>query len=601
MATRGLHIFYCTFIFFVCFKHEARGQNINGEQILVSAETLTFLKFNAHITHYEFGDNNNYTCQVRDNDNSLVIKTIGDTAITTNLYVTEGKRGHFFKVIFLSKIEDINKVKLYYDYSDLKYVKKLVEQEKKNAANDNAAINANTQVPNTNANEDTKNKQEEDNTQTLEEVQAELDSIKLVKAKVDFEVAKKAEADRLAKAKADLEREQKEQEEILAKAKADANAAQKAEEQRLAKAKADADAAQKAEEQRLGKAKADAEAAKKTEEQRLAKAKADAEAAQKAEELRLAKAKADAETAQKTEQERLIKIKADSIQKAESARLAKAKLDSIQAERAENTRRTQEKIDSINAVKAENARIAKIRMDSIIAQKAEDAKLTKARSDSIAAEKAEEIRIANAKADSIATAKKREADSIAALPKVYTHVELWKKYPGIVFGNPPLNQTLTGDYFLEYDTLENSRVSYIILHDSATLHESSDTISGASVTLQSIDFSGVNCYMRLHISNKGNTDYLVGPMMIKWIHPTGKTANLYPCFITSYPSYGFLTSFPALAPGVEKTIVFVTRAVNIKDNDLLLISIGDRLNEINFQISISGALYNKEMNLARHL
>ena len=96
-----------------------KAQTLYGEKIQVSAESLTVLKFNSPVSQYDFGNRNNYTCQLRDNDNSIVIKTMGDSPENTNLYITEGKRSHMFVIEFIKKV-DINKIRLYYDFSDLK-------------------------------------------------------------------------------------------------------------------------------------------------------------------------------------------------------------------------------------------------------------------------------------------------------------------------------------------------------------------------------------------------------------------------------------------------------------------------------------------------
>lgn len=590
-----------------------KAQNINGFPIQVSAESLTVLKFNSTITHYEFGDKESYTCQVRDADNSLVIKTIGDTAVSTNLFVTEGKRGHLFTVVFLPKI-DINKTQLYYDFSDLKFLKKLVSSAQQNQVNAAAPVNAapvdtttKVDIPapaidTTSHYSDTayirlaKEAEEEKLQQLRIAAQAQADSINAANDRNAQTI--KSNSDILAK--------QQEENARIAKAKADADAAQKANDLLIAKAKADAAAAQKAEELRIAKENADAAAAQKAEEDRLAKAKAAADAAQKKEEERLLKAKADAEAAQKKEEERLLKIQADSLQKAESARIAKARLDSINAQREENARIAKARADSIQAQKEENARLAKARLDSIQAQKEENARIAKARLDSIQAKIKEDARIAKMIADSIAAKKaddiriaaelkKHYDDSIAALPKVYNHVDLWKKYPGVVFEDPPNGQSFAADYFLEYDTLENARVSYLILADSPKISQSSDTTNNIHFELQGMYFSGTNCFMRIRIKNNSTDDYLVGQIFLQVFKSSGKIYNAYPCFITDFPSYGFLTSFPVLAPGVERTIVVTTRTVNIRNNDFLLVKVGDRLYHTNLELQIQGDQYNRAL------
>src|SRR5689334_19242055 len=89
------------------------AQNLNGEKIKVSPESITALKFNATIMDYQWSDPSGYTCIARNNDNTLLIKTLKDDPAPTNLIVSEGKRTHYFIIDFVAKI-DINNTKLYY-------------------------------------------------------------------------------------------------------------------------------------------------------------------------------------------------------------------------------------------------------------------------------------------------------------------------------------------------------------------------------------------------------------------------------------------------------------------------------------------------------
>ena len=109
------------------FYSPACAQDINGLKIDVANDAITILKFNAQITRYEFGTRDAYSCKVRDDDNSLVLKTSIPRPANSNLVVTEGKRTHYFIINFLPKI-DLNNIKLYYNFSDLKALKKLVDE-----------------------------------------------------------------------------------------------------------------------------------------------------------------------------------------------------------------------------------------------------------------------------------------------------------------------------------------------------------------------------------------------------------------------------------------------------------------------------------------
>ena len=113
----------------------AFSQNLNGEKIKVSPESITALKFNSTIMDYQWSNPSGYTCIARNNDNTLLIKTLNDHPDPTNLIVSEGKRTHYFIIDFLPKI-NINETKLYYDYSDLKQLKKLAQNSQAGAVND---------------------------------------------------------------------------------------------------------------------------------------------------------------------------------------------------------------------------------------------------------------------------------------------------------------------------------------------------------------------------------------------------------------------------------------------------------------------------------
>jgi hypothetical protein len=605
--------FFARFFFIINFSilifFQAKSQNISGEKIQVSAESLSVLKFNSKITHFEFDDKVNYSGQVRTNDNSLVIRTIGDHPDTTNLYVTEGKRGHWFIIIFLQTI-DVNNTKLYYDYSDLKNLKKVVAQEQQDQANALAAANANasSQIPvnNTTASATTTNTAPQ-NTGETDAQKARINAM-IIKATADSIAAQKAEDAQIAKAAADAKKQKAIDDAKRQQFVTDSINAKNASDAKLAQQRADSIQAKEIADAKRSQFVTDSIAAKKAEDAQALQAATDAANAKKAEDARLAKAAADAQKQKAIDDARLAQAKTDSInaKNAADARLAKARLDSIRIKKAEDARLAQMQADSIKAQKILAAKIAQHISDSIQTQKIIAAKIAQHIADSTQAKQIADAKIAKAAelakqqelARVAAIEKKRIADSIAAIPKVYTHLDLWKKYPTIVFENPPPGQSLASDYFLTDDTAENSRVSNLILNNlvaNDTLETTmvSDTDQNTNFTLKSIDFSGVNCYMQLIISNKSKQDYLVGQINLKWYQANGGPAyNLYPCY---------LTAFPVLSPGAERTIMLVTRAVNIKDNDHLILTLGDRLGEISLEMSIPGTLYNQQMAITRKI
>ena len=305
---------------------------------------------------------------------------------------------------------------------------------------------------------------------------------------------------------------------------------------------------------------------------------------QQAEEQKLAKEKAAAEALQKAEAMKQAKLKADSIQKAMKQQQMQAKLDSINERKIKNAEEAKRKLDSIQMQKEKNVQLAKMRMDSIEEKSAEAITLAKTKLDSIQARKQEIIRLA-------AERKKRIEDSLAALPKFYSHVDLWRKYPSLVFEMPPNTQHLAGDYFIPADTLENARVSYLMLDDSATMQLSSNEENGVRFVLQDIKFSGVNCFMKLFIQNRSKDDYLTGAINLGWEADSAKHYDVYPCFITSYPSQGLRTAFPVLAHGADETIILTTRALNVKEGNILHLTMGDRLYKINLNLFIPVKTY----------
>ena len=232
---------------------------------------------------------------------------------------------------------------------------------------------------------------------------------------------------------------------------------------------------------------------------------------------------------------------------------------------------------------------------TIKAQNTENAKLAKAKADSIKAKngKPDSNRAQKDEAaEAAAQKRKQKTDSLATHPKFYSHTELWLKYgPSFNFEAPPEGQYLAGDYFIDRDTIENARVSYIILKEEPKTQQYSNTVNNITFVLQGIYFSGANCYMRILIQNRSNGDYLVGPMNVKWYRDSGITYDAHPCFITSYPSQGLRTSFPAMPQGTEETIVLTTRALNVNERESLSLTMGDRLNKVKLQLTIPGKEY----------
>jgi hypothetical protein len=506
-------------------SYKLQAQNINGEKIQVAAEALTVLKFNSEIKRYEFGERKGYTCLVRDNDNSIVIKTVEDNPGPTNLIVTEGKRSHYFIISFLPKI-DINNTKLYYDYSDLKALKKLVQ----NKESEPVAFNP---PPKTEDKEEVSKKEKK----RLEREKQEQEEA-LRKQEEIAEQQRKADKER------EIARLKKLQEEEDQK-----KTAKQQEEARIAAEK------QKQEQEALLKRKAAKKEQLAKEEEKLRKEK------EKQEQLALAKEEARKKK-EAEEQERIKKIQDEKLAAAakqkEEARLA-AEQKKLAAEEKERKRIEAEREKQL-AIVQEKQRKEDERLQKLALQ--EEAKRKKAEE--------ERARLA-------AIENKTE----------YTQAELWKKYPNIVFGDPPEGQHMAGEYYVPADTLENFRVSRELITMPPWMDLHSDTVSDVSVTLQSMVFSGVNCYMRFLVRNQSKKDFLVGRMNLNWAKGDQASHDLFPCYVTGYP---------VVLPGKYFTMVYVSRAVNAEESDTFTFSLKDRFKKIALEVPITGAMYNLEMS-----
>lgn len=505
------------------------AQNLNGYSITVSPESITAIKFNSTIMDYQWSDPSGYTCIARNNDNTLLIKTLNDHPQPTNLIVSEGKRTHNFIIMFIPKV-NINETKLYHDFSDLKKLKKLAQES--------------DDVGKAIAKQEQKKEEEKEKLSSKEQKQLEKEK----KAKeLEAEKKKKEEAAERERLAAEQQRqiEKLKQEEAAEKQR---QQAAEEEQQRIAAAKKQA-----AEEERLRKEKARADSLAR-EQQRL-EAEREKQRQLAAEKEAKRKAAAEAEAA---------RIKKLQDEKAAAAAAAKEK-QRLEAER-------QKKL----AEEKEQARQEQIRQKELAALKEQQRKEEEKqkRLAKIAEEKRkkeEEERL------------KKEAE---ARKTSYTHQELWKKYPHIVFGDPPPNQHLTGEYYLPADTMENSRVSNALLRMDYWLNIASPAVNGVTMTLQSMIFSGVNCYLRITIKNNTDNDFLTGVMNLKWVRSNGASIDLYP---------GYVTDFPVILPHKEKTLIYVSRAVNASNKDRFVFSITDRLEKTHLELSISGKEYNTEM------
>lgn len=502
------------------------AQNLNGEKVKVSPESITALKFNSTIMDYQWSDPSGYTCIARNNDNTLLIKTLINDPAATTLIVSEGKRTHYFIIDFIPKI-NINETKLYYDYSDLKQLKKLVQ-------NSNAiAIN------------DVKKEVEKEELSSKEKKKLEKEKEAQQLAAQEKRKEEEAERQKLA----DEQKKQVEKIKEQERAEEQKREQEEAERTRIANEKK-----QKEDEEREQKEKARLEAIAKEQE----KIKAEEE-----KQKQLAAAK-EAERQRKAEEE--------------AARIKKLndEKEAIAAAEKEKKRLEAEKQKQL-AEEKERLRKEKEREKQLAALKEQQRK-----------EEEKQKQLAKIEEEKRRQEAEEQAKKEAERNKTsYTHTELWKKYPNIVFGDPPPLQYLTGEYYVPKDTLENHRIASRLIDMDYWLNISSEEVGGVTITLQSMIFSGVNSYLRIIIKNNSDKDFLGGRMNLKWMKNEGANVDLFPCY---------LTEFPIVLPHKEKTIVYAARAVNADDKDKFIFNMTDRFEKTNLEFKFSGTAYNLEMS-----
>lgn len=568
--------------------HKALAQNLNGVKIQVASDALTYLKFNSDIKRFEFGDHDDYTAQVVEND-QLRIKTLNNKPTPTNLVVTEGNRTHMFIIQVMTKI-DINNFKAYYDYSDLKALRKLVASTGGAvASNDNTPEEKPDPKAEKRAEKERKEKeQKEASAKQAAADKAKKDEAELAKAKAAEEEQKRLKKEHdLAAAK---ENERLKQE-ALAAAKQDEEERKRLKAEKAQRDK-EATAAKQREQQLEKERQQEIAAAKKRDEaaekQRLADEKArQAKEAQRTKEIAAAKekdrqaaiAKADAQRKEEERKQQLLE-QARKDQQAKDAAIAKEKERQREAERqkaaaAEKERQQQEEMarKKEEALEKQRQQQEEKQRQQQIAQAKEQAR----REEQL--KKAEDARIA---AEQQA---KERADALTTNP--YWKTEWHKKYPDINFGEPPVGQMLTGEYFLPKDTAINSAAARTAMEEPARL-KLTEKMDNVSVKLESITFSGVNAFIRLRISNDRDKDFLVGKLMMTWWKKDGPSYYLKPCYVSN---------FPVIYPGKEATIIFACRGVNASDADDFAVTVADRLNPSKeIQVPFTGKVYNKEMN-----
>lgn len=599
------------------------AQEIHGFKILAIPNGITLLKFNDKIEKWDFAKPDLFTVNVDDGVKLRVLCLVNDPA-STQMSVTEGSRTHVFNVEIKTKNVDINTFNGFYDYSDLKALKKQIAagmaKPSPTASEPPSALPAVQQTAATQQSEkqtksekaqaEKKRKQQEKEAAELakkEEQEAARQQATLAKQ----QAAQKAEAEKALK-----ERQQ-------AKADADAKlAAAETEKSRLKAEKAARERTareEKARQQQLEKENKEAlAAAKKREDQeskirRQQEAEQEAAAARREKQIAAAKekdrqaliAKAAAEKAAEDKRMQAAADKRASQQRKdiEAARLREQQLlaeknarDAAEKDRiaAENLARKREA--ELEAARKRQEDIARKKQDelakeekrqqALAAQLEQERQKQEEQEDERRKRNAERERQAQRNAELAAVKAAERRDALIKNP--YWKTEWHKKYPQINFGEVPPGQTITGEYFLPKDTLANNAVARNVINSDARINRKSDQVNGATMVLEGITFSGVNSFYRIRIINKSKGDFLVGKMMVTWWKKEGGSFYLTPCYITE---------FPVISAGEEAIVVYGCRGVNADDKDDFLFSLKERRNdEQELKLYYTGSLYNKELN-----
>ena len=598
-------LFLC--LSFIALVTAVHAQNLNGVKIQVAADALTYLQFNSDIKRFEFGgDREDYTGQVVEN-NQLRIKTLNNNPTPTNLVVNEGSRTHMFIIQVIKKI-DINNFKSYYNYADLKLLKKLAS-----SGNTEAIASAGgPDVPQEKATQpqaektDKKSQRQIEKDRKAREEQDRKDALAQQKEKeeADRKLAQAEQEKQEAKERdsAAIKEKERLKQEAVARAKEE-----EAERKRLKAEQALRDkeaTAAKAREQQLAKEKQQEEAllAKRAADEKKQQEKAEqarkAREAQRDKDIAAAKekdrqaaiAKADAqrrkeaEEAQQAEQARQAQLNKEKAAAQEKERQREA--EHQRAIAAEKERQKQEEIARKREEALEKERIRReeaIQQQQLAQERERQRQEEAARKAAIAKEEAR-VRQEQREADE---KRRREERADALIKNPYWKSEWRKKYPQVNFAEPPVGQQIAGEYYLPKDTMYNSNVAALVLNEATRLNKLAAEEDGVQLKLERITFNGVNAYLRLRIINESKKDFLVGKMQLTWWKKEGGGYYLNPAYVTN---------FPVVAPGSEATIVFACHGVNATDKDEFSFSMAERLSGTELKIPFNGAVYNKEMN-----
>ena len=155
------------------------------------------------------------------------------------------------------------------------------------------------------------------------------------------------------------------------------------------------------------------------------------------------------------------------------------------------------------------------------------------------------------------------------------------KYPGIDFNAAPPEQMFNSQEYSKQKTKDVQEV----LEQSPNL-SIAGTGGDVALTCTGISFKGDDAFLKFSIENKSGTDFLTGPMLLTRNGKEGRSITLYPVYISE---------FPIILPGKEKTIVYATNAIaDMSADENFALELNDRFKKTKASVTIPGAIYNKE-------
>lgn len=555
-----LHVRFLLLCSFFLSNLPLWSQDIQGETIFVLKGSITVIKFNSDILNSKLGEKDDYNLSVEEGKTIYLSSKNGvQKPRNTNLVVSEGKRNHVLAVRFIEKGE-MNQT--YYDFSDLKKLKKLLGTKTNNSE-----------------------KQTEENTTTTKEESADNKIIQTEETKTSNDLEEK------------IAEEKRKQAELDAKIEQEKNRQKTEQEAKAKKVKEDADLKRLAVEEKKRKQKEAEIARLEKQRQEQADQKAKAEAA-KAEQQQLASEKA--EQARLNAEELKRKQKQAELDKLENDRklTEQKKLQTEKQQALQEERKQQEALNAkLEAEKKQKLALEKQLSQEKAAREAKEAALEKVRKEKeekenkLARERKQREEV-QAKIDA-EKKQKEEAERLAkeerekfVLPPA--QVDIRKKFPAINFNEPPEGQFFDGMYF--GDTTAYAMASRKLLDqpENKDYANAATEMDGVKVSLCNIDFSGKASYIRFKIENNTKGYFILGATMLKMLEvETGKKFQLNPYYISS---------FPIIAAGESAYVMYVMKPEqNISADSFVLLSLRERQSGKKFELNFPGNLYTQAL------